>query len=259
MNVKDMAEAKGYRLPGFVIKLMEKLLHQDFCNGYFAKGYEGVEFCTKALEYLDIKLNIEGLENIPSDGRRYTFASNHPLGGIDGVALASIVGNNGKREIKYFLNDFLMSVKGLAPIGVPISMTGGQSRNLPGLVNETFGSDCNILIFPAGICSRKINGEIRDIPWGKMFIRKSIETGRDIVPVHFLARNSDRFYRIANICRMLGFKFNFAMLFLPDEMYRAQHSEFTVRFGKPVPYTFFDGSRTAKEWALWMQEEVYRL
>lgn len=47
----------------------------------------------------------------------------------------------------------------------------------------------------------------------KTFDNESIETQRDVVPIHFEGRNSDRFYRIAIPCKSLGLKFNVAMLF----------------------------------------------
>ena len=122
-----------------------------------------------------------------------------------------------------------------------------------------FHSDNQVILFPAGICSRKINGQIRDLKWGKAFIQKSIQTQRDVVPVHFIAQNSPRFYRIANWCKLLGIKFNLAMLLLPDEMYRSRGSHYTVRFGKPIPYTTFDTTRRPNEWAEWVKEKVYKL
>lgn len=259
IDLDAIIASKGGKLPKFVVNWMKKFLHVDFLNEYFVKGYEGVEFCTGALETLDIKLEIEGLENVPNDGTLYTFASNHPLGGIDGVALGSIVGTHFDGKVRYLVNDILMNLKGLAPICVPINKIGGQSRNLPALINEAFHSDNQMILFPAGLCSRRIDGKIQDIAWGKAFISKSIETGRSVVPVHFIAQNSKRFYRVANLCKMLKLKFNIAMVFLPDEMYKARHSTFKVVFGKPIPCSTFDKSKSPQQWAQWVREEVYKL
>ena len=49
------------------------------------------------------------------------------------------------------------------------------------------------------------------------------------------------------------------MTLLPDEMYRARGKHYTVRFGKPIPYSTFDRSRTPNEWARWVENEVYKL
>ena len=254
------AKFPGKKIPQWFINWIKRLIHQDFLNGIVTKGYTGIEFCSEAVKDLDISLDVRGLENVVGpEGARMTFASNHPLGGADGVAIASIVGEQFGPNVRLLVNDFLMALKGLAPICVPINKTGSQARNLPALVKEAYQSDNNIFIFPAGICSRRIKGKITDLPWTKNFIQMSRATGRWIVPVHFEGRNSNRFYNVANLCKFLRLKFNFAMLFLPDELYRSQHKRFKVTFGKPIPPETFDGSKTPVEWAAWVRETVYEL
>ena len=249
------------RVPGFVIRWGKKFIHQDLINEFLEKGYEGVEFCEKCLEHMDVKVNVEGLENLDGFGEDtlFTFASNHPLGGIDGVTLGMVFGKRFDGKIKYLVNDILMNIKGLAPMCVPINKLGGQSRNLPALIDDAFRSDYHMIIFPAGKCSRRIDGRIQDVEWGKTFITKSVQTGRHIVPVHFIGQNSKRFYRIDRICKALKIKFNIPMLFLPDELYRGMHGSFTVRIGKPVPPTAFDRSKSPKEWAQWFRSLVYSI
>ena len=259
VDITKVFEAKGKKLPKCLAAPINRFLHLDFLNKFIVRGYEGVEFCTKALEYLDVNIETEGLENVPDDGTLYTFVSNHPLGGIDGVALGSIIGNRFGNKLKYFLNDILMHIHGLAVMGIPVNKTGGQMKDLPRLIDEAFHSDNHIILFPAGACSRMINGRIQDVEWSKAFISKSIETRRSVVPIHFIARNSKRFYRIASWQKKLKLKFNVAMAFLPDEMYRNRHSTFKVIFGKPIPYTVFDNTKRPSEWAQWVREQVYKL
>ena len=249
---------KGKKLPGFVMRFLKRFLHIDFLNAFFERGYEGIEFCEETLNYLDVKLEVEGLGNIPADGTLYTFASNHPLGGIDGVALGGLVGRR-FGSVTMLVNDFLMAIPGLRPLGIPVNKVGGQARNLPQLVSEAFASDKQILIFPAGLCSRKIDGKIQDLPWSKAFVAKSVKTGRKIVPVHFVGTNSKRFYRVANLCKALKLKFNFAMLLLPDELYKNQHQTFKVIFGEPIDPSVFDSSKTPVQWAAWVRDKVYSL
>jgi len=250
---------KGKKVPKFVVKLIKKLIHVDFINSVIRQTpSDGVAFCKEALRQLDITVDVFGLENIPTDGTRYTFASNHPLGGADGIALCSIIGGR-FGSIKMLVNDFLLFMKPIAPMCVPVNKVGGQSRNLPALVDEAYSSDNQLLIFPAGLCSRKIGGEIKDLPWGKSFISKSVQYQRSIVPVHFVGQNSGRFYFIAKLCKALRLKFNIAMLFLPDEMYRARGSRFSVIFGKPIPCESFDSSKSPLEWASYMRQLVYNI
>ncbi len=248
----------GKSVPGFVIRWLKRVIHEDFINEFLRRGHVGVDFCTKGVEYLGVTLTIEGLDQLPQEGR-FTFVSNHPLGGIDGVALGGIIGTKYDGHVKYLVNDLLLNLKGLAPLCVGINKFGGQSRSLSQQVDSVFHGDDQVIMFPAGICSRKINGQIRDLQWGKAFIQKSVQTQRDVVPIHFIAENSPRFYRIANWCKRLGLKVNLAMLLLPDEMYRSCGSHYTVRFGHPIPYTTFDHTRRPAEWAEWVKEKVYEL
>lgn len=259
--IRERMGRRSRYIPGFVIRWLKDFVHQDFINEFLRRGYEGVDFCTHGVEYLRADLTLEGLENLPpsDDGRRYTFVSNHPLGGIDGVALGGIIGQRYGGHVKYLVNDLLMNLRGLSTICIPINKIGAQARNFPAVVEGAFRGPDHIIMFPAGLCSRLIDGQIRDLPWKKTFISKSIETQRDIVPIHFIGQNSPRFYRIAQWCKRLGLKFNLAMLFLPDEMYRSCGKHFTVRFGRPIPYTTFDRSRSHVQWAQWVQDEVYKL
>lgn len=249
---------KGKKIPRFVVNRLKKFIHQDFMNTILSGDAEGVDFCEHTLRTMNVSLEVDGLENVPADGTLYTFASNHPLGGVDGLALCSIIGRR-FGEVKIPVNDFLMYIKPLGPLFLPVNKTGSLARNLPAMLDAVFRSDDQILIFPAGICSRRIGGKVQDLPWTKTFITKSKASGRAVVPVRFIGENSGRFYRVANLCKALHLKFNFAMLFLPDEMYRARNARFRVVFGKPVPPETFDGTRTPLEWAAYMRDKVYQL
>lgn len=264
--LKDKAGSKAKYIPGFVISWLKKILHQDEVNNYLtgrAKGKVGMDFLDECVSYLEMDLHVRGLDVLPgNEGNRYfTIVSNHPLGGEDGVALGSILCHKYNSKIKYLVNDILMNLHGLAPLCIPINKTGSQSRNFPKMVDAAFQSDNNVLMFPAGLCSRRgDDGQIRDLQWKKTFITKSIEYQRDIIPVHFSGQNSDRFYNIARWCKKLNLKFNLAMLFLVDEMYKNVGKSFTVTFGEPIPWqTFTDKSKTAAEWAEWVKEKVYNL
>lgn len=259
--VRERAGRKAKFVPRFLINALKRFIHQDFINGYLRKGYVGVDFCEHCLEYLDATVEVEGAENLPADdGRCYTFVSNHPLGAIDGVALGMVLGRRYGGKVKYLVNDLLMNLKGLAPLCIPINKIGKQARNFPQMVEAGFRSDNHIIMFPAGLCSRRMDdGVIRDLPWKKTFVSKSVETKRDIVPMRFEGRNSNRFYSVANWCKKLHLKVNLAMLLLPDEMYRGQHARYRVIIGKPIPWQTFDKSRLAAEWAEYVQNEVYKL
>lgn len=261
--LSDKMGSKARMVPSFAVKWLEKIVHQDEVNAFLweSRDKTGVEWLEECVKFLDMTLELEGEENLPSadDGRYYTFVSNHPLGGEDGVALGAIMGRHYGNNFKYLVNDLLMNLPGLAPLCIPINKTGSQSRNFPAMVNAGFKGDNHIIMFPAGLCSRKTNGVIRDLPWKKTFISKSVQTKRDVVPIHFSGENSARFYRIANICKALKLKVNIAMLFLVDEMFLNTHKTFKVSFGKPIPWQTFDKSRTPAQWAQYVQDIVYKL
>ena len=260
--LKSKMGPKAKFVPGFLVNWLKRIAHQDQVNAYLwdSRDKVGVEWLEDCMHYLDTTLEIEGKENLPdpNDGRLYTFVSNHPLGGEDGVALGAVIGRHYDGRFRYLVNDLLMNLPGLAPLCIPINKTGHQSRNFPAMVETGFQSQNHMLMFPAGLCSRKKDGVISDIPWTKTFISKSIQYQRDVVPIHFGGQNSNFFYRLANFSdRFLPF--NLAMLFLVDEMYKNVHKTFRVAIGKPIPWQTFDKSRTPKEWAQYVRAEVYKL
>ena len=261
--LKGKMGAKAKYVPAPVVSWLKKIAHQDEVNKFLWDSREltGTPWLEECVRYLDMTLEFEGEENLPSkdDGKLYTFVSNHPLGGIDGVALGSIIGRKYDSRFRYLVNDLLMNLPGLAPLCIPINKTGSQSRSFPAMVETGFQSDYHMLMFPAGLCSRKINGEIRDLPWKKTFLSKSIEYKRDIVPIHFSGQNSNFFYRLANFSDRHIKKVNIAMLFLVDEMYKNVHKTFKVSFGKPIPWQTFDKSKSPMEWVKFVYGRVYEL
>ena len=250
-------------LPGFAVSWLKRILHEDEVNRFLweSRHLSGTEWLTECVRYLDMTLQIDGMENLPpkDDGRLYTFVSNHPLGGNDGVAFGSVIGNFYDSRFRYLVNDLLLNLPGLKPLCIGINKTGKQSRNFPAMVEAGFQSNHHILMFPAGLCSRRIEGKIHDLPWKKTFVSKSVEYQRDVVPIRFDGQNSDRFYRIANLCKALHLKFNVAMLFLVDEMYRNVHKTFRITIGKPIPWQTFDKSKSMVSWAKYVEDKVYEL
>ena len=247
-------------IPKFVVSYLKRIVHQEELNVFLrdSKDKVGVDFLGACLEFLDAKLEVKGLENIPKDGL-YTFVSNHPLGGQDGVALGYVLGRHYNGKVKYLVNDLLMNLQGLAPLCIPINKTGKQAKDFPRMVEAGFASNNQLIMFPAGLCSRRHNGVIRDLDWKKTFIVKSVQAQRDVVPIHFEGRNSNFFYNLANVCKFLGIKINIAMLYLADEMLKNRHKTFTVTIGKPIPWQTFDKSKTPAEWAAYVKDIVYKL
>ena len=71
--IRNRAGKKAKYIPQFVINWLKRIIHQEFINVYLRQGYVGVDFCKHCVEYLGVRVNVEGRENLPSDGRYYTF------------------------------------------------------------------------------------------------------------------------------------------------------------------------------------------
>ena len=259
--LKDKVSKHYNKIPRFLINYLKRTVHQEDINGILERNHdvEGVEFMQALVEKeFNLHLQLKGEENIPETGL-FVFASNHPLGGLDGICLSSVLGGRYNGKIKYFVNDVLYYIDPLKPIFIPINKYGAQAKESAKAMNDAYASDNQIITFPAGLCSRKEKGEIKDLEWMKSFIIKSVEFRRDIIPVHFAGRNSNFFYNFANIRKATGFKFNIELIYLPDEMYKNSNKTFTITFGKPIPWQTFDKSKTAKEWAQHVKEVVYSM
>lgn len=225
-------------LPRFATGWLEKVVCQDRLNELLEAGWpaEGSEFASRVLDEMGITLEVVEEERVPS-GARVVFASNHPLGGLDGIALIKVLGERyGDEKVRFLVNDLLMNVEPLRPVFLPINKYGSQGRAAAAAINAAYASDAQILVFPAGLVSRLgEGGKIADLKWQKAFVAKAIEYGRDIVPVRFEGLNSMRFYRTARVRSRLGLKVNIEQALLPSELCRAEGKRFRIIFGEPIP------------------------
>lgn len=254
---------KAKLIPGFLLRALERLIHQKELNEVLETTYpkEGSEFARGVYDFFNVRLHTEGMENIPSEGR-FIFASNHPLGGLDGIGLIAILGERyGDKNISFLVNDMLMNVEPLRPVFLPVNKYGSQGRDAARAINEAYASDRQVIIFPAGLCSRLgDDGTIRDLRWNKSFIAKAIEYKRDIIPVHFIGENSPRFYKTARRRKKLGLKINIEQALLPGELCKSRNKEFRVIFGKPILWqTLADSNHTPTALAAEIKSTVYSL
>lgn len=262
INIKKVFRQKNPKLtrliPDFIIRYLQRVIHQDELNAALKKFKDktGLDFIDLILDEFGARIKVEGIENLPVNGR-YIIAANHPLGGIDGMALMKVVGQV-RKDILFPVNDLLMYVPNLKPLFIPVNKHGRNTENLK-LFDEAFSSESVILYFPAGLCSRKIKGNIEDLEWKKTFISKARKFKRDIVPVYIRGRNSNFFYNLANWRVRLGIKANIEMLYLVDEMFKQKDKEILFRFGKPISYNFFKDSRKDIEAAAEIKKLVYAM
>ena len=263
INIKEVFKQKNPKvaklIPGFIYKYIEKIVHQKEVNEIREKinHLHGLDYAKGIIDHFDINIQIKGEEFIPTDGRNI-FVANHPLGGFDGIVFAHVVGQKNP-NLKFLVNDILMNLKNFESIFIPVNKHGRQSMQYVRKIEETYKSDQQVLNFPAGLCSRKVKGQIVDLQWRKSFISKAVEHKRDIVPVHISGRNSNFFYNLSNFRTKLGIKTNFEMFYLVDEAFKQKNKNIIVTFGKPIPYTTFDKSLTAKDWAKKVRNYIYTL
>lgn len=246
-------------LPGFAINIIRRIICEKELNDSLNRSshLNGIPFIINVLEGWNVKVIAKGEENIPQQGR-FIFVSNHPVGGIDAMAFFSVIYRH-FAEVVSPANELLNYIPNLRPLFLSLDVFGRISREAAKQLDELYASDKQVMIFPAGEVSRRIKGKISDIPWQKSFITKAIQHKRDIIPVHISGRNSNLFYNIANLRKMLGIKMYIETILLPREMMRQRNSTVTLTIGKVIPWQSLSAEKTHEEWAQEIKRIVYSL
>lgn len=263
IQVREVIHKKSPNLakwiPKPLISYLKRVIHEDEINYIMTKYHDdlGLDFVDSLLKELKVNVHLHGVENIPLTDP-VIFASNHPLGGLDGVAFMHAIGKY-RKDVKFLVNDILMNIRNLEPLFVPVNKLGGQSKSGIAAIEQAYASDQALLVFPAGLVSRKVHGQIVDLEWKKSFINKAKKYKKDIVPVYIEGRNSNFFYNLARIRAKLGLKANIEMLYLPDELFSQRGKDIIIHVGKRIPYTHFDQSKNERQWAEDVKQQVYAM
>ena len=262
LNVEEVLGPKLLKkLPRFALNFFKRRIHQDEINDCIMKAehYCGAGFFDEALKYVGITYKMRGIENLDMS-KKYVFACNHPLGGPEALIIGSLFRQIYGDGFKVPSNQLLMNMKPLKEFFVPVNVISSkQSRDLGVKIAEMFSSDMQVLVFPAGLCARKIKGKVTEMPWKKMFVTQSRKYEKDIVPLHISGFNSKRFFFFSWLSRILKLKFNLGMIFLVDELFNKKGQEFVITIGKPISYTTLDKSKTDLEWAAEIKNKVEEL
>lgn len=246
-------------MPGFLVSYVKRIVHEKDINQVMAKiGHlQGMDFVNGLIEEFGVEVSLTGAENIPMD-RPVIFASNHPLGGMDGIAFMYALGKY-RQDIRFLVNDILTNIKNFEPMFVPVNKLGANSREVSKLIEETYAGENAVLVYPAGLVSRKQAEGVKDLEWKKSFISKAKRYKKDIVPVYTEGKNSNFFYNLARFRKQLGIKANIEMLYLADEMFSQRGKKVVIHIGKPISYEYFDKSKTETEWAEEVKKIVYQM
>jgi putative hemolysin len=261
IDIEKVLKEKAYELyrwlPGFAVKWLKKKLHEKEINAAMIqlKDDHGLEFNRKALDILGANVETVNPQFIPKEGR-VTFVSNHPLGGLDGMALIKAIGEV-RPDVNFFVNDILKNISNYGDVFVAVNKLGAASARSLRTMEDVFRTGGAVLIFPAGLVSRKQNGLVRDLDWRRSFVTQSIDHKREVVPVFIEGENSKFFYNFAMWRKRVGIKANIEMLFLPDEMFRANKKTIKIHFSKPFSYSILDNSRSHKAWSDLMYKFIY--
>ncbi|MFC4874618.1 1-acyl-sn-glycerol-3-phosphate acyltransferase [Negadavirga shengliensis] len=263
IDIKQVIGEKNPRLlkwiPGFVMSYIQRIVHEDDVNDIMSKhgDLKELAFVDALIKEFGVETELRGAENIPLD-RSVIFVSNHPLGGLDGIVLMHLIGKY-REDLRFLVNDILLNIPHFGRLFVPVNKHGGHGRKGAELIEETYASDNAILIFPAGLVSRKQEYGIQDLEWKKSFINKSRKYKKDVVPVYIEGRNSSFFYNLASLRKKIGVKANIEMFYLADEMFGQKNKKVVVHIGKPISYQYFDASKSDKYWAEEVKRIVYNI
>ncbi len=245
-------------IPAFIFNYLKRIIHQDQINDFIERSrhLEGLPFVDAIIDEFDPEITIHGIENIsPKD--RIIVASNHPLGGLDGIALMQAVGKV-RPDIQFPVNDILLHLDNLKPLFIPINKHGSNAENIK-ILNDTFAGNALICYFPFGLVSRKKGQRIMDLEWKKTFVTKAKKYKRDVVPTHINGRNSNFFYNLSNLRKNIGIKANIEMLYLADEFFKQKGKSMVITFGKPISWQTFDKHKSDAQWAMQLRNYVYQL
>src|SRR5690606_16493748 len=246
-------------IPSFVIGYLRRTIHEDEINDimYRFRDLHGLDFVDALIQDLGVEVVLEGSENIPHTDS-VIFASNHPLGGLDGIAFMHAIGRY-RRDVKFLVNDILLNIGNLEPLFIGVNKVGGQHKSAIAAIEEAYADKHALLVLPAGLVSRKTKGEVVDLERKNSFISKAKRYKKDIVPVYIEGKNSNFFYNLANWRNKLGIKFNIEMLYLADEFFKQRNQRVIIKIGKKIPYSYFDSSKSEKQWAAEVKRNVYRM
>jgi len=246
-------------IPRFVLNKLKRILHLNEINQILEENHQSdpYVFIENLLTLFGAKIVVEGIENLPTE-KRLLLVSNHPLGGLDGLVFMKTV-HDVYGELRFPVNDLLLNLPSLNQVFLPVNKHGAHSRESFQAIDEAYRSNLPILYFPAGLCSRKIKGKIVDLEWKRSIITSAIKHNRDIVPVCIQGKNSNFFYNLANLRKMLKIKGNIEMLFLVDEMFNQKDQKIVIHFGKPIPWQTFDTSKSVEEWTEFVRQRTYEM
>lgn len=244
-------------LPKFCIYFLKLIIREKEINKILTKysHYEGIEFLSKIIEELNIKVEIDGIDNLPENGKCF-FVANHPFGFIDGLILTYTIGKK-YGDFRAIGNEYFLLIPHLKSKIAAVNVFGTNPKNYTIELQKLFASNLPITHFPAGLVSRVKKRQVEDPHWKKSFIKQAVNYQRDIIPFYFYGRNSYLFYFIYVVRKALRIKATIELAILPHEIFNKRNKTIHVKIGKAILYSTFDKSKSNDEWAQYVKQQVY--
>jgi putative hemolysin len=263
IDIDEVFKSKNPKLykvfPKFIVSYIKRIVHQNQMNDFIDRNghLQGIEFVNAIITEFGIKVKVNGIENLPASGG-CILAGNHPLGGLDAIALMQQVAKK-RTDFRFIVNDILLQIKNLERLFIGVNKHGKNSKEMLEQIDELYAGTGIVMIFPAGLVSRKQQGVIKDLEWKKSFITKSKKYQRNIIPVRISGQNTNWFYNLSNFRKKIGIKANIEMIYLPDEMYKQNNQTVEITLGMPIPWQTFDEQMSEQAWAQQVKEYIYRM
>jgi putative hemolysin len=263
IDIQHLIKSKNPRLakwlPRFVINYLRRVLHEEEINTFIASHKEVLneDFCEAVVNYFNINVEIKGIEHIPKTGP-IIIAMNHPLGGMDALALVSGIRHH-RSDMCFIVNDLLMSLTNLKGLFVGVNKHGKNQISTRQEIMQLFESDEAVCIFPAGMVSRIFEGKIQDSEWKKTFITYALKYDQPIIPVYIDGKLTPRFYRVFKWRKFLGIKANIEMFFLADELFKQRNKTITFSVGQPIYSNDLDKTQSEQVLAQNVKKVVYSI
>lgn len=132
---------------------------------------------------IDYSVDPDAIKNIPATGR-VLIVANHPLGGLDGLALQRLVGRR-RQDVSVVVNELLCNINSLRNVFLPVDAFGGETkRAYIDRIIEALNDNRAVIIFPAGEVSRAGSKGVRDGRWMSGFIRMATKTSAPVLPIN---------------------------------------------------------------------------
>lgn len=216
-------------------------------------GLDGSAFIDALFEEIDFSYSVSSKDRdkIPSEGK-VVIVSNHPLGGLDGLALLKLV-LEVRSDVKIVVNDILLQIENLKSFFLPYNLfeKGIQKENITA-IDKALKEENAVIFFPAGEVSRLTLNGLHDNVWTRGALHFAEKSTAPILPVFLGGKNSLLFYVVSALSKRLS------MFLLPRELFKQKGKTVPIKIGDLIPVRImFAGLLKGKTLIKTLKKHVY--